>query len=469
MKIETTSSHQPSAVNHKSILSAFALLLLALPPMVYAVVPAPDGGYPGGNTAEGQQALFSLTSGTYNTAVGFLSLRNDTEGQFNTAVGAGALLSNHNISLRNTVEGIINSSQNTAIGAGALLSNTSGANNTATGAFSLLSNTIGTENTATGAGALLDNTTGTRNTADGVNALGNNTTGFQNTATGAFALFSNSAGSFNTASGDNALYSNIDGDTNTAVGGSALSSNTSGDGNTAIGDATLFSNTTGMFNTAIGRSALSSSTTGVGNIAIGVGAGQNIVTGGGNIDIGTTPVSDESNTIRIGDLHTRAFISGISGTAIAGTAVVVSASGQLGVAASSRRFKEEIKPMNSASETILALRPVTFHYMKEIDPGRTSQFGLVAEDVEKANPELVVRDKEGKPLTVRYDAVNAMLLNEFLKEHKRVQELEAIVAQQQRGMEAVAAHLREQDSRIQRVSAQIELGKPAPRLETSDP
>jgi len=193
------------------------------------------------------------------------------------------------------------------------------------------------------------------------------------------------------------------------------------------------------------------------------------VTGGGNIDIGTTPVSDESNTIRIGDLHTRAFISGISGTAIAGTAVVVSASGQLGVAASSRRFKEEIKPMNSASETILALRPVTFHYMKEIDPGRTSQFGLVAEDVEKANPELVVRDKEGKPLTVRYDAVNAMLLNEFLKEHKRVQELEAIVAQQQRGMEAVAAHLREQDSRIQRVSAQIELGKPAPRLETSDP
>jgi len=436
--------------------SAFTLLALTLVcsglvHVAQAVNPPPDGGYAGGNTAEGQNALFSLTTGTYNTAVGLFSLRNNTEGQFNTAIGAGALLSN-NPGSHNAADGIVNSSQNTATGAGALLSNTTGAHNTADGAFALFTNTTGVENTATGSNALFDNTTGTGNTADGAFALPSNTIGFQNTANGTFALFSNTEGSFNTASGNGALYSNTNGDTNTAIGASALQNNTTGSGNTAIGDAALFENTTGMFNTAIGRSALSANTTGTANIAIGVAAGNHTMTGGGNIYIGNNPGADESDTIRIGDVQTRTFIGGIHDTTVTGLAVVVSASGQLGVAPSSARFKDEIKPMESASEAILALKPVTFRYRKDIDPAHTKQFGLVAEEVEKVNPDLVVRDKERKPYGVRYDQVNAMLLNEFLKEHRKVQKLE-------KGMAVLAAQLKEQAAQIQNVSAKVEVNK----------
>jgi hypothetical protein len=187
--------------------------------------------------------------------------------------------------------------------------------------------------------------------------------------------------------------------------------------------------------------------------------------GSNNIDIGNLGVAGEANTIRIGTQGTqrKAFIGGISATAVSGTAVMISSSGQLGVAPSSVRFKEEIKPMDEASESILALKPVTFRYNKEIDPHCTPQFGLVAEDVEKVNPGLVVRDTDGKPYTVRYDAVNAMLLNEFLKEHTafveeqhKVEKLEATVA-------SLAATVKEQAAQIQRVSAQLEASKPAPQ------
>jgi hypothetical protein len=452
-----------------TIISAMALALgwLTLLPRAQAVTPPPDGGYPGGNTAEGQQALFSVTSGTYNTAVGFFSLRNNTEGQFNTAIGAGALLSNTTGS-EDAPDGVIIGSQNTAIGAGALLTNTTGMNNTANGAFALLSNTTGGLNAATGASALLHNTTGTRNTADGANALSTNTSGTQNTASGAFALFSTTEGSFNTASGDSALYSNIDGENNTAIGASALQNN-NGDANTAIGAAALSNNTTGFSNTAIGRNALGSSTVGSGNIAIGVGSGSSITTGSGNIDISNGGMADDSGTIRIGDVQTSTFINGIRFTALSGTGVVVSDSGQLGVPASSARFKQEIKPMDHASQAILDLKPVTFRYKKEIDPTRTSQFGLVAEEVEKVNPDLVVRDKEGKPFTVRYDAVNAMLLNEFLKEHRKVENLEATVAQQQKGMEALTARLEEQAAQIQKMRAEVEMNKPAMKVALKNP
>jgi hypothetical protein len=155
--------------------------------------------------------------------------------------------------------------------------------------------------------------------------------------------------------------------------------------------------------------------------------------------------------------HTATFIAGISGTGISGTAVKITSSGQLGVAPSSARFKEQIKPMDKASEAVLALKPVTFHYKKEIDPDRTPQFGLVAEEVEKINPDLVARDRDGKPFTVRYEVVNAMLLNEFLKEHQKVQRLEAALA-------AVNERLKAQDTKIDKVNAKVELTETSLRL-----
>jgi hypothetical protein len=225
----------------------------------------------------------------------------------------------------------------------------------------------------------------------------------------------------------------------------------------------LSNNTVGNNNTANGRAALLRNTTGSSNIALGFNAGGNLTMGNNNIDIGNAGVAAEANTTRVGTQGTqrRAFIAGISGTAVTGSAVVINASGQLGVAASSQRFKEAIEPMAQASETLFALKPVKFYYKKEIDPTRTSQFGLVAEDVEKVNPALVVRDKEGKPFSVRYDQVNAMLLNEFLKEHRKVEELtkefQAAIAQQRKQIETLSAGL-------QKVSAQLEVSKPAPQV-----
>jgi hypothetical protein len=200
-------------------------------------------------------------------------------------------------------------------------------------------------------------------------------------------------------------------------------------------------------------------TNGDNNIAIGASAGINLtMASDNNIDIGNAGVTGESGRIRIGvqGTQTRTFVAGISGSPIAGTSVVVNGFGRLGTVASSQRFKDDIKPMDKASEAILALKPVTFHYKKEVDSEGIPQFGLVAEDVEKVNPDLVVRDKEGKPYSVRYDQVNAMLLNEFLKEHKKVEQLEGTIAR-------LAATVKEQAAQIQKVSAQIEVSKPAPR------
>ena len=305
-------------------------------------------------------------------------------------------------------------------------------------------------NTAEGDSALLSLTTGASNTAIGFNALMSNTIGGENTAVGRDALFSNKKGEDNTATGLQALYSNTDGSKNAATGYGALSSNTIGDDNTANGYAALYNNTIGIDNTADGENALSSNTTGNNNIALGSGAGINLTTGDNNIDIGALGQAGESSTIRIGTVgtQTKAFIAGVSVSAIAGTAVVVNNNGRLGVAVSSARFKDEIKPMDKASEAILALKPVSFHYKRQFDPEGIPQFGLVAEDVAKVNPDLVVRDAEGKVYTVRYDAVNAMLLNEFLKEHRTVQEQKADIAElkqnfaeQQRQIEALAAGL----------------------------
>jgi DNA mismatch repair ATPase MutL len=253
----------------------------------------------------------------------------------------------------------------------------------------------------------------------------------------------------------------------------ALFSNTTGIGNTAVGGGALALNTTGGSNTAIGTGALSSNTTGNGNIAVGSFAGHDLTTGNQNIVIGNpNAVADESNTIRIGgNSQTRAFFAGIRGVATGNNDavnVVIDSDGQLGTVSSSRRFKKEIKPMDTASEAILALKPVTFHYKS--DETNRSEFGLIAEEVAQVNPDLVVHDENGEIYTVRYEAVNAMLLNEFLKEHRKNQEQqatiiqlkstdakqEAIIAQQQKQIAALAAGL-------QKVSAQLEANRPAPQ------
>jgi Chaperone of endosialidase len=223
--------------------------------------------------------------------------------------------------------------------------------------------------------------------------------------------------------------------------------------NTATGVRALDRNESGSRNVAVGYAAPSYNTTGIDNTAVGYAAGIGLTTGSHNIAIGAAGQADESNTMRLGDSPdiTRTFIAGVRGVAVNGSPVVVGGGGQLGVVASSRKLKDDIKPMDQASEAILALKPVTFHYKKNIDPDRAAQFGLVAEDVEQVDPDLVVHDKEGRPYTVRYDQVNAMLLNEFLKEHQTVQELKKQVADLTAGLEKVSARLEVSSARAQTV------------------
>jgi hypothetical protein len=366
-----------------SLVVAVALACFVVLPNAPAVIPPPDGGYPGANTAEGQSALFSLTSGTFNTAVGWLSLESVTTGILNTAVGAGTLVLN-----------------------------------------------TASENTATGAGALLSNTSG-----------------FDNTANGSFTLANNITGNNNTAVGSNALSSNTSGNSNTAIGRDALSSNNIGNNNTAVGRDALLANTTGESNVAIGRGALAFNPAGDSNLAIGIDAGNQVTTASNVICIGHTG-ADVSDSTWISNIYGVTTQSGTTAP------VIVSNTGQLGTVASSERFKKNIATMEKSSEAILSLRPVTFHY--KTDTQDIPQFGLIADEVAKVNPALVLPDKDGRPYTVRYDAVNAMLLNEFLKEHRTVNELRATVAQQQKQLEALTAGL-------QKVSAQLELNKAAPQ------
>jgi hypothetical protein len=436
-------------------------------PKAQAVSPVPDGGYPGGNTAEGTDALLNLTSGVWNSGFGFEALNHDTAGGKNTATGIRALFSD------------TTGSFNTATGVYALYSNTNGWYNSAIGANALSNNITGNYNTANGYGALYHNHSDD-NTAIGFGALFHNTTGTQNTATGDQALNLNTDGYYNTASGYQALYSNTGGPANTANGYQALYSNTAGDSNTANGEFALYHNTTGVTNTANGVDALHNNTIGSNNTALGYFAGLLLSTGNHNIDIANSGVAGDDGTIRIGTsgLQTATFIAGIYDTAVSGTTVIVSSSGQLGVAASSQRFKAEIKPMEKASEAVLALKPVTFRYKPEFDPDGIAQFGLVAEEVEKVNPALVLRDADGKPYSVRYEAVNAMLLNEFLKEHRKVEAQEATITQLKQDFQSKLVEQQKQikalTTGLQKVSAQLaaaspsrgglEVDKPAPQM-----
>ena len=256
-------------------------------------------------------------------------------------------------------------------------------------------------------------------------------------AAGSAALTSNTTGARNTASGKSALYKNTTGSLNTAAGDGALFNNTSGQSNTAIGESALGENTTGRQNTAIGFQA-----------GLDVSTAANVICIGANVD-----GANVSNTTWIGNVYGRTTLNATTAP------VVVATNGQLGTVASSERFKKDIASMQKASESIRSLRPVTFHY--KTDTTDTVQFGLIAEEVAKVNPDLVLRDEEGKPFTVRYDAVNAMLLNEFLKEHGKVEQLtkafEAKFAEQQRQIEALTAGL-------QKVTAQVEINRPAPQM-----
>ena len=426
--------------NRNVILNLLAMAGFALSPIAQAVVPAPDGGYAGFNTAEGQNALLGLTTGTYNTAVGWFSLRSETTGQFNTALGAGALLAN--VGDLSSGKGV----ENTATGAGALLSNTTGSNNTANGAFALFSNMDGAYNTAVGSDALLSNTTGTFNTAIGDATLVANA-GSDNTGVGYAALNFNGDGIENTASGSEALEGNTSGNFNTAEGFQALQGNTTGATNTAVGVSALQLTHAGSSNTAVGYGAGAHINGGSNNIALGFNAGSNVTTASDTICIGITGVN-VTDGCYIGHVFEEPLDPD-------NLTMAIDVHGKVGTLPSSRRFKDDIKPMDKASEAILALKPVTFHYKN--DNQHRPQFGLIAEEVAEVDANLVARDKQGKPFSVRYDKVNAMLLNEFLKEHNEVQELE-------KGMAAMRAQLKDQAAQIQKVSTEIQMNKPATKV-----
>ncbi len=325
------------------VLISFSLVCFALIQNTQALNLPPDGGYPDGNTAEGQAALFSLTTGVANTVVGWLSLNTLDSGKFNTAIGAGTLIGN-------------TANQNTATGAGALFNTFIGGNNTANGAFALFNNLQGGDNTAIGIGALSNNTTGSN------------------------------------------------------------------------------------------------------NVALGSGAGASATTGSNNVYVGAgmQGVAGESDAC---------YVKSIFGqTSATGIPVLINSNNKLGTTMSSKRFKKEIRPMDKASDSLLALKPVTFRYKEEIDPTGTTQFGLVAEQVEKVHPDLVVRDAERKPYSVRYDQVNAMLLNECLKAHSKMEEQEATIDHLKQELQATAAHQQKQikalTAGLQKLSAELEQRSP---------
>jgi len=407
------------------------LILLALPCLVLspqARAICQDGCLTNNNTVQGDDALLN-TTGTNNTALGFNALLSDTTGAFNIAVGSQALVSN-----------------------------TIGVSNVAVGGQTLFSNQDGNSNIAIGDQALYENISGNENIAIGGFALNANTAS-ANTAIGWLAARFNTSGNSNTAVGSSALYA-AQGSSNCAFGAGALGANTTstGSNNTAVGTGALASNY-GSNNTAIGFFAGGDVAAGDNNIFIGNQAGSLVQGGDNNIEIGATGQHSDQADIRIGTkgLHNAVHIVGIYGRTVPeGVAVVTDSRGHLGTVTSSARFKEAIKPMDRASEAILALKPVSFRYKHELDPAGIPQFGLVAEDVEKVNPDLVARDEEGKPYTVRYEAVNAMLLNEFLKEHRKNEEQQAIIEHQQKQIDALTAGL-------QKVSAQLELNKSAPQ------
>jgi Chaperone of endosialidase len=388
----------------------------------------------------------STTTGTGNTAVGSSAFAADTTGGNGTAVGASALSAN------TTGQG------NSAFGFSALNANTTGMQNEAFGSATLLSNTSGSANAAFGLAALHANTTGINNSAFGYGTLYNSTTANQNEGFGYEALFTNTIGNGNAAFGTGALYANTTGGTsgktggNSAFGNFALLANTTAGGNSAFGFSALTANTIGANNVAVGAAALAALASGNGNVAIGTGAGGNLSAAESNdIYIGNSGIAGESNTIRIGYIGTAtaAYMAGISGeTSANGVDVLVNSAGQLGTVKSSLRYKHQIADMGVESDVLMKLRPVAFYYKPELDGTQTRQYGLVAEEVAKVAPELVVFGDDGTPETVRYHFVNAMLLNEVQKQRQQIQE-------QQKANEEQRNTITRQQEQIQDLAARM--------------
>jgi hypothetical protein len=418
--------------------------LFRLNPLEESAVGCGTSSYCISNTALGNNALYSNITGYQNVAVGAGALYTNGQGNENVAIGVNALY--NNVLGPNTAVGYSalaensGGTDNTAVGFDALFQNHAGVSNTATGTDALYyndSNAIGASyNTADGAAAMANNLTGANNTAVGYQALlgapsPSFATGSFNTAVGASSLYSLSTGSFNTASGYEALYSNSIADYNTATGYGALYAN-SGVSNTASGYEALYANKSGIQNTASGVHALASNTTGSNNIAEGYHGGYNLTTGSNNIDIGSPGVAGESGVIRIGTItgmtstQSAAYIAGIYGKpSSGGLPVLIDSNGLLGTTTSSQRFKTAIAPMGSNSAKLQQLRPVTFHLKS--DPKGALQYGLIAEEVAKVYPELVVRDANGRIDGVRYDELSPMLLNEM--QQQRTQMTQKIAAQ----------------------------------------
>jgi hypothetical protein len=369
------------------------------------------------NTGGGTGALASDTASSCcqsNTAYGNLALQMNTTGTDNTAFGVSALR-------------FSNATENTAVGVAALLLNTNGGDNTAIGYDALDSNTTAGFNTAVGAAALASNSTGVDNTATGYNSLTANTTGFNNTADGWQALLANTTGIENTATGEFAMQANTKGEQNTADGKAALFGST-GSFNTGTGYKVLFSNT-GNNNTGAGWESLFNNTSGSKNIAFGFQAGFSLTTGSNNIEIGNLGASSDSRTIRIGSegTQTRTFIAGVSSTVTGGSEatelVVNKSTGQVGVIPSSARFKRDIQALGERSSGLWQLRPVTFRYKQ--DPQGQRQYGLIAEEVAKIYPELVVRDERGQVESVQYREFIPLMLNEMQHQRAALTELKA--------------------------------------------
>jgi len=440
----------------RSPVTILVLLCFGLLTRVQAVVPPPDGGYPNFNTAEGTNALKNLTSGAANTATGWYSLFTDTTGSFNTGVGAGTLVLN-------------TGDENTAIGTAALLVNTA-SGNTAVGSRALLNNTTG------GTLANIQGVDVGPNVAVGQQALESNTLASANTAVGYQAIQSFTTGPIGleqiglcTAVGFQALANTTGiGFANSAFGYHALVNNTDGGGNTAIGLQALVNNTIGSGNVAIGNNALSNSA-GDNNTALGFNAGSAVTTANNLICIGAFGANVD-NSCFIGNIYSN--VQPIVGTNP--DSVTINSDGRLGRGnVSSRRYKHDIEPMDKTSEALYALKPVRFRYNKEYDATQTPAFGLIAEEVAEVYPELVGRNPKGEPESVRYEQINAMLLNEFLKEHRMVQELKATIAQQHKRFQSTVMEQQRQiealASGLQKISERIGVNNPAQQAALNNP
>ena len=432
----------------------------------------PSGEDRGNNNsaAENVDALNIKTTGQYMTAHGWHALSANTTGSDNTATGSYALFSN------TTGWG------NVAVGAYSLQSNTTGGSNIAVGYAALYRNTTGIWNVAVGDSALIDNTSGWSNTAVGGDGLSANTTGLENTAMGAAALESNTTGSGNVAVGAGALSYRTGGSyqlqgANTAVGyyalgytGAEWGTGLGGDGNTAMGDRAMEFNVDGSFNCAFGLLALSADggeTDSSANTAVGNRAGYGLRTGIGNVYIG------EHETARDPGESYHTYIHNINTTSVSGgsadTVTIDLNTGLLGHLTSSRRHKEDIKGMDNASDTLYRLKPVTYRYKKEIDRNQALDYGLIAEEVAEVDPNLALRNGKGEIESVRYNAINVMLLNEFLKEHKAFVEEQGKVKKLEAGLAGLLATVKEQAAQIEKVSAQVQISKPAPRVVANKP